>query len=147
MQLFANNRRKRNTAFAALLVWLFALSSGVANACLLEAPAKHVHTHSHVAKARSDAAYAHVALAGAAEGSEHVSDVPKEACLKACDDGSKAPVKLQLRLHLPDSGVAALAAVAWDVASPGVSAPSQMDSLWPLIVGPPLRVRYSRLAL
>ena len=37
MKLFPNTRAKRNTAFMVLLVWLFALASGVANACLLEA--------------------------------------------------------------------------------------------------------------
>ncbi|MEP6964245.1 MAG: hypothetical protein ABI845_02070, partial [Polaromonas sp.] len=45
MKLLFNRRAKRNTAFMVLLVWLFALASGVANACLLEAR----QTHSHIA--------------------------------------------------------------------------------------------------
>ncbi|KWT91658.1 MULTISPECIES: hypothetical protein [unclassified Variovorax] len=36
MKLFSTIRTKRNTAFFAMLVWLFVLASGIANACLLE---------------------------------------------------------------------------------------------------------------
>lgn len=35
MKFFTETRTKRNTAFVVLLVMLFALASGVANACLL----------------------------------------------------------------------------------------------------------------
>jgi len=35
MKLFFNIRAKRNAALMVLLVWVFALASGVANACLL----------------------------------------------------------------------------------------------------------------
>ena len=41
MKFFAHTRIQRNTAFAMLLMWLFALASGVANACFLEAPEPH----------------------------------------------------------------------------------------------------------
>ena len=41
MKLFSTTRTKRNTAFVVLLGWLFALASGVANACLLETPEMH----------------------------------------------------------------------------------------------------------
>ena len=37
MKPLLNSRAKRKAAFVALLVWLFALGSGVANACLLQA--------------------------------------------------------------------------------------------------------------
>ena len=37
MKPLFNSRTKRNAAFVALLVWLFALGSGVANACLVQA--------------------------------------------------------------------------------------------------------------
>jgi hypothetical protein len=42
MKLFSNIRSKRSIAFIALLVWVFALASGVANACLLEARGTHL---------------------------------------------------------------------------------------------------------
>lgn len=150
MKSFSNKRTKRNTAVAALLVWLFALSSGIANGCLLEASAGHTHTHWHVAKAGSEPHHAPVALPGhseAVESDEHASDVPKAACLKACDDSSRAPVKLQTSSNLPDPGMPPLVAVVWDAATPVVYARIQTDDLRPPIVGPPFRVRYSRLAL
>ena len=43
MNSFSNHRAKRNTTLVALLVWVFALASGMVNACLLEMPGKHAH--------------------------------------------------------------------------------------------------------
>jgi hypothetical protein len=37
MKLFFDTRTKRRATFVVLLVWLFALASGVANACLPQA--------------------------------------------------------------------------------------------------------------
>ena len=148
MRPFSNKRTRRNTAVAALLVWLFALSSGIANACLLEESAGRAH--SHVIDAGSEQHHAHVALSGhsgAVENDEHDSDVPKDACLKVCDDGSKAPVKLQASPDLLDPGMPPVVAIVWDAATPVACAPSEMDDLQPPIAGPPFRVRYSRLAL
>ncbi len=44
MQHNSNARAKRNTASMMLLVLLFALTSGVANACLMQERATHNHT-------------------------------------------------------------------------------------------------------
>ena len=155
MKSFSNKRTRRNTAVAALLVWLFALSSGIANACLLEAPSRthshtHSHGHSHAATAASELQHSHVGLTGhtvAIESAEHASDVPKNACLKVCDDGSKATVKFQTSSDLPDPGMPPVVAIVWDAATPVACAPCEMDDVQPSIVGPPIRVRYSRLAL
>ena len=157
MKSFSNKRTRRNTAVAALLVWLFALSSGIANACLLEAPTKHSHshihshtrsqTHSHAAKAASELHHAHFGLtehSAALESDERHADVPKDACLKVCDDRSKAPVKLKTSSDLLDPGMPPVVALA---ATPVACAPCEMGDLQPPIVGPPFRVRYSRLAL
>ena len=147
MNLFSNPRAKRTTAFVVLLVWLFAVASGVANACLLEAPG----VHSHGATARwAKTGQAPVQLAGhagAVDDHDDDSDSPKESCLKVCDDGSKAPVKLHTGFDLTDPGMAPLVAVAWNAASPVVSGPCRRVDLQPPIAGPPVRVRYSRLAL
>jgi hypothetical protein len=74
MKPFANRRVSRNTAFAMLLVWLFALGSGVANACLLEAhrnrangsPVAHSHQagkgHEGIPAAHAGAIETHAAL-------------------------------------------------------------------------------------
>ena len=147
MNLFSNPRAKRSTAFVVLLVWLFAVASGVANACLLEGPG----THSHSAVAGSaKTGHAPALLAGhvgAVDGHDDDSDTSKESCLKVCDDGSNAPVKLQTGFDLTGPGMAPLVAVVWNAAAPVVSGPCRRVDLQPPIVGPPFRIRYSRLAL
>ena len=89
MKLFSNTRTKPKTAFVVLLMWLFALASGLANACLLEA---HV-SHSHVATAGySGAAHASTLLtahARAVAGHDHDSYTAEASNLKVCDDGSQ----------------------------------------------------------
>ena len=147
MKPSSNHRAKRNTAFVALLVWLFALASGMANACLLEAPGTHAHAPKHGA---SDVAHATAMPAGHAiadDDHDDDADGSKEACLKTCDDGSNAPVKLKASFDLSDPGLAPVVAIAWNAAIPAVSAPYRLNDLQPPIVGPPFRVRYSRLAL
>ena len=139
MNLFSNTRAKRTTAFVVLLVWLFAVASGVANACLLEGPG----THSHSAAAGA----AKAGHAGAVHGHDDDSDTSKESCLKVCDDGSIALVKVQTGFDLTDPGMAPLVAIVWSAAVPVVSMRLRPVDLQPAIVGPPFRVRYSRLAL
>ena len=146
MKPFSNHRTKRNTAFVALMVWLFAMASGIANACLLETPAKH----SHVAATHPEDAGRSPALAGhavAVDDHDDDLDASRESCLKACGDGANAPVKLQTGGDLTDPGLAPLAMTIWTTAAPVASVPSRFDILQVPIVGPPFRVRYSRLAL
>jgi hypothetical protein len=59
MKHFFNSRTKRSTAFVVLLVWLFALASGAANACFIQAAEE---THDHGSRA------AHTHLSAAEEG-------------------------------------------------------------------------------
>ena len=143
MNPFSNHRTMRNTTFVALLVWLFALASGMANACFLEEPGKHLHT---AAKHSSDAPHVHPP-AGQAVAADDNQDPSKESCLKACDDGRNAQVKLQTATDAPDPGLAPFAAIVWDTATTFVSAPDWFDILQAPIVGPPFRVRYLRLTL
>ena len=147
MKPFSNSHAKRRTALVAMLVWLFALASGVANACLLEAPGTHAHAtkHGHAEAAHHATSSTDDAMAG--DDHDDDADSSKEACLKTCDDGSNAPVKLKASSGSSDPGLAAVVAIAWNAATPAVSAPSRMNDLHPPIVGPPFRVRYSRLAL
>ena len=147
MKPFSNHRAKRNGTFVALLVWLFALASGMANACLLETPGGHSHvaaTHS------SDSPHSH-ALAGHAVAVEDDDgddrDGSKESCLKACDDGANAQVKLQTGTDLTDPGLAPFVVIVWNTATPIASLPNRYDILQVPIVGPPFRLRYSRLTL
>ena len=148
MKPFSNPRTRRNTTFVAMLVWAFALASGMANACLLETQGKHAHSAAHN---QSDAhhAHAHDAVAGDAITVDHDddADASKESCLKACDDGSNAQIKLQTGVDLTDPGLAPFVVFAWDATTPIDSVPGWFDALQVPIAGPPFRLRYSRLTL
>ena len=149
MKPFSNPRTRRKTTFVAMLVWAFALASGMANACLLETQGKHAHI---AANNHSDGhlAHAHDTVAGDALTVDHDdddADASKESCLKACDDGSNAQIKLQTGVDLTDPGPAPFAVFAWNEAASVASAPSRFDALQGPIVGPPFRLRYSRLTL
>ncbi len=147
MKLFANTRARRNTAFVVLLVWLFALASGVANACLLEARG----THSHVAAAGSSGTEHAPAVspghAGAVAGHDDGSRGAKAACEKVCSEGSQSLVTPDLRVVQVDFGPVPFVAVLWTPAAPVVLASGPMDDIQPIRGGPPIRVRFSRLAL
>jgi hypothetical protein len=147
MKLFADIHAKRNTAFAVLLVWLFALASGVANACLLEGgePSFTVSKVSMVGTGQTPAERA--ALPGASAGHDDSPDAGKEACLKVCDDGKHTlPTVYPIGDHT-DPGLAPWFAILWTGSQPSVLAAHRMVDAAIPIVGLPLRVRYSRLAL
>jgi hypothetical protein len=146
MKLFSNIRAKRNTAFMVLLVWLFALVSGVANACLLEAR----ETHSHIATpASSEAGHASLILpshAGAV--ADGVGETYfKAPCLKVCDDGSRSFPKQDSTVAQTDPGPAPLILVLWGTVAPVVSTLHEVDDEQPATPVLPIRVRFSRLAI
>ena len=147
MKLFFNTRAKRNTASIVLLVWLFALASGVANACLLEAR----QTHSHVATAASSEAAAHasVILPGHTGAVADGVDEPhfKAPCLKVCDDGTRSFPKQDSTVAQTDPGPAFLVLVLWGRVAPVVPTLRQLDEEQPTTPGLPIRVRFSRLAI
>ena len=136
MKLFAHTRTKRHTAFVVLLVWLFALASGVANACLLQTH----ELHSKVPAQLAD----HL---GASSGHHDDADNTKESCLKVCDDGTNAVPKSYSGQDHTDPGPAPWVTTLWTGSAHVVSAPRHLDDLAIPIVGPTIRVRYSRLAL
>lgn len=152
MKLFSNTFAKRNTAILVLLVllvWLFALASGVANACLLEARGTHAYG---ATAGYSEAAHApgvSPGHAGAVADRDHAnaSYASSATCLKACGDGTYSVPKPDLTATQTDPGPALLVAVLWTAATPVVSPPSRMDHVQPSAPERPIRVRYSRLAL
>lgn len=146
MKSFAH-RIKRNTAFAMLLVWLFALASGVANACFLEVPEPHSRAVTGPAPTTSPVPAEWVARSAGSAGHHDDSTSTKESCLKVCDDRTDALLKASSGVDHNDPGPAPLVATLWAGAQPVVSAPQRVDDLAILVPGPPLRVRYSRLAL
>ena len=147
MTFFAQARTKRNTAFVVVLVWLFALASGVANACLLESH------ESHARAAKTSAAtlgHAHAELLAEigtdADHHDH-SDGIKASCLKVCSDGKHTLPKASSGVDHNDPGPAPLVATLWTSSQQVVSAPRQADDWAIPMAGPPLRVRFSRLVL
>lgn len=147
MKLFFSSRTKRHTAFLVLLGWLFALVSGVANACLLEARVTHAHT----APAEwSEAAQAslvspgHTGVVAGHDGDPHPA---KALCLKACDDGARSLPKQDLTATQADPGQAPLMSILWTAVTPAATTPRRMDDVQPALPELPIRVRYSRLAL
>lgn len=148
MKHFSNTRTKRHTAFVVLLVWLFALASGLANACLLEVR----ETHSHVVAAGfSEAAQASTILPGHAGAvTDGVDASPSKApCLKVCDDGSRSFPKQELTLAQSDPGPAPLLAVLWTISADSalLASSRNVDGPQPATPALPVRVRFSRLAL
>ncbi|WP_293638402.1 hypothetical protein [Polaromonas sp.] len=147
MKLFHNTRAIHNTAFMLLLVWLFALASGVANACLLEAR----QTHSHIATDASSgvAAQASVILPGHAGAVADGIDEPhfKAPCLKVCDDGSRSFPKQDSTVVQADPGPALLVLVLWNKVAPVISTLRHMNVVQPATPELPIRVRFSRLAI
>ena len=143
-----STRTRRRTAFAMLLAWVFALISGVANACLLDAHGLRHHdqhaAHSGVHDVFPVRIDAH-SEGNLGHGDE--LDAAKEGCLKVCEHGSQSLLKQSSIADLTGPGLAPFVAVAWTVAMLVHSALCRSNNLQPPSSGPPLRVRLSRLAL
>lgn len=157
MNPFWSTRAQRNTAMMVLPVWLFALASGFANACLLEVDAPETHSHGVLAESSGTVrAHALSAPHEHAEPNYHAGadadqgddlDTSKAPCHKVCDDGSHSLPTQRSGLDHADHGMVAVIAVLWAVPAPIVSASYRVDDLQFPVPGPPLRVRYSRLTL
>ena len=147
MKFFANTRIKRNTAFVVLLVWLFALASSVANACFLETHEPHSRAEKASAPPTTHAPAEVLAQLGSNAGHHDDSDSSKASCLKVCDDGTHTLLKAYSGVNHNDPGPAPLVTTLWTGSPHDVSALRRADDLAVPIVGPPLRLRYSRLAL
>ena len=131
MKRFSDTRRNRKTALIMLLLWLFAVSSGIVNACVLEP-------------------HGTAATVGHAEtlaGHNGTLDASMAPCLKVCDEGSQVLITLKAFFDLADRGSALTDSMLWAAAMQVVSAHRHMDSSASATSEPPVRVRYSRLAL
>ena len=127
-----------------LLVWLFAVASGIANACVLKAHGDHAQ----VATSETlRAASAHNAPAGHTPNADDELDISMAPCLKVCDDGSQALLKLKAFFDQTDRGSALTDSMLWAAAMQVASAHRHTDSSASATSEPPVRVRYSRLAL
>ncbi len=147
MNFFIHTRVKRNTAFVVLLVWLFALGSSVANACFLETREQHSSAAERSAVTTSQAPAELLARMSTDASHHDESDGSKEPCLKVCDDRTHTLPKAYSGVDHTDPGPAPLIATLWTAFPNVVLAPRRLDDFAIPTVGPPFRVRYSRLAL
>lgn len=147
MNLFLNTRSKRRTAFTVLLVWMFAMASAWANACLIEVGNTHLHASPGPETLSVQAFRVSPAHLGADADHSENTGAAKSVCLKVCGDGSQSIVKLTSGVDLLDLSMAPPVALAWS-AREAAAAPGD---LWPGLPAPdpglPLRIRFSRLAL
>lgn len=147
MNFLSSTFAKRNTAFLVLLVWMFALASGVANACLLEA--RGTHGHLTVAASFEEAATPRISAGHAGAVADHDDDAhgSKASCLKACDDVAQSLPKQDLTAAQADPGPAPLVSILWTAATPALLPFHLTDPVQPPAPERPVRLRYSRLAL
>jgi hypothetical protein len=149
MPSLPNTRTRRNTASAMLFVWLFALASGLANACLVEPHG----VRDHGSALSHPSAGPALGMAGdLSEGLTHddgESDTgpAKESCLKACSDGSQVLLKHATSFDLADPGLAPFVAAEWAAEVHLAPAPGRAHEFRLPERGPPIRVLFSRLAL
>ena len=126
-----------------LLVWVFGLISGVANACLLEAPGGAAQFEHHDGKHAAVAAHLHIEASPIPADDAHTS---KQPCLKVCNDSSRSLPKKYPAGQI-DPGLPSVVAVLWSLVE-SVYLPAQQPNntqrIAPLV---PLRHRFSRLAL
>jgi len=135
--MFSDRRRLRRWAAQVLLVWLFGLATGVANACALGEAAYDVATTA----ANLDSQVHH-------HGDEH-DDAAKVNCLDFCEKSSVGAPQLKavgdgfglLGFALPVSGILSVSGPAEPVVGR-----LEVDSSH-LPGGPPPRIAFQRLAL
>ena len=149
MKPFANRRARCSTAFAMLLVWLFALASGVANACLLEAHGTHTRGSplAHSRQAGTVHGVISAAHAVAIETHHTGSGASNAPCLKVCDESSTSLVKQQPGFEQADAAQAPFTVVAWAGPIPADARLVRTGHARHTEPGPPIRVLFSRLAL
>ena len=127
-----------------LLVWLFAVASGIVNACVLEAHGDDAKVFTSEAL---ETANAHNAPAGHTPNADDELDISVAPCLKACDDSSQALIKLKAFVDWADRDPALTDSMLWAAAIQVTSSHRHLDSSVSATSKPPVRVRYSRLAL
>ncbi len=147
MPLFSNSRTKRRTVYMVLIVWLFALTSAWANACLLQERGTHWHGPSGEATLAVEAPRVSPGHVGVDSDHAENAGPGKGACLKVCDDNSRPITKLASSVDMTDSAMAPPAALFW----PAPPAAAVRENAWLALPAPspgvPLRTRFARLAL
>lgn len=147
-------RQLRHTAWVTLFVWLFALLSGVANACLIQqnpqgelgSVSAQAGPVAGVAAGPATRQVQHVPHHGEDEDDGIGNDSAKAGCLKFCADEASTVVK---RKAAQDDvpGPIFVASVPWPPAAPVATAAQWPPIERPASVGPPLFIRLLRLTI
>lgn len=149
MSLTASRHHKRSIALTMLLVWVFALLSGVANACLTEPRGEPAHAGTHASQADHPSPGA--VQPHAADQAQHGEHPDKAPCQKSCDASSQTLLKQLPKFDTPD--LQALVPATHGQASDLHMAPAALVRAALAAVAavpppsPPPRVQFSRLAL
>ena len=148
MKSFLNSRTKHTTTALVLIAWLFALASGIANACLLEGTRG---THAHAAGVE-ESPHTHAAteppeqapdIAGNADESSNT----KALCLDACDDRTHTQVKQDASPDQPHLAPLTVIAIIWLATQPMASTVRVQRDNHAEPFDVPIRIRYARLTL
>ena len=90
MKALFSNRTRRRTVLAMLLVWEFALVSGMVNACVLDAHGSHPHdSNAHKSEIHEFPAVLFDSHSEGNLGHDDGPGIAKEGCRKVCEDGSQ----------------------------------------------------------
>lgn len=146
MTLTASRHHKRSIALAMLLVWVFALLSGVANACLTEPRGEPGHASPHASRSGDPAPAALHHLAS--DQSHHGEQLDTAPCQKSCDESSQTLLKQLPKLDTPGLQAAAHPPPTQTIdlhLVPAALGRAALAALPP--PSPPARVQFSRLAL
>ena len=146
MNLTASRRHKRSIALTMLLVWVFALLSGVANACLTEPRSELARAGTQVSQADPPARA--TVLPHAADQAQHDEHSDKAPCQKSCDASSQTLLKQLPKVDTPDLQALVLAPhrqVNDLHMAPAALVRAALAAVPP--PSPPPRVQFSRLAL
>lgn len=143
MMSFFNQRRKRLAAAVALLIWLLALGTGIANACLVQDDhARHGHLSQHDSDGTSMTIPGMDALAD-----DHDTLPAKVACQNFCRADQSGLIKQQADMPVDLDSALSLASIWW-ARTPSADRTLQMPSLVdPAWSEQPVFIRFLRLTI
>lgn len=146
MNFWRQHRRASRIATAMLVVWLFALVSSWANACLVQDRAL-VHGIAHAGAEQALVAQAAGRHAGHEEPADHDSDGARRLCKSVCDDEQTTLPKVVTPSVLDLGPPALVPTEAWSFCA----AQAQFPSGCPLAAAPPpeapVAIRFLRLMI
>ena len=147
MVLLRRTFTKRSAVLTVLLMWIFALSAGWANACLLQDRGTHTHASSNGISPGAQILTVSAGHVGAVAGHDDAPASGKAPCHKVCDEMSQSMVKAPSPFDMTDPGLAAPGPTPWTAHASAFFELGSPFELPPPTAGPPLRIQYSRLAL